>query len=289
MQNHESDVSAATYEDDQDDVEITDLPDEERHTVSDTLVQLGSHLSAVPVGRRRRIFTAAIFILALLIILPSVPSLVPASNSVAHFFVPPSTSTPASLSSKASSMSIRKVGSIEVITSFGSSVVVNTDSGLWQTGNTLGPPPTNCPDLISDNYLYYHGKWHGRINPFGPVSIPGFQLLGNTIHILRSATPTSFGWAMLIRLRVKTHFSGPIALSGWNMTNGIPLTYDIVPYNVPDNPFIFDPQHPLSDPVQSDSSFRTWDLHMYLPESGCYLLEARWTGGVWQAKFAAGK
>ncbi|MBA2288483.1 MAG: hypothetical protein H0W02_23650 [Ktedonobacteraceae bacterium] len=269
-------------------IEIIDLPQHNQFRTPVLPGALGTFFS--PTWRTRRlVVVAGIVLLALLVVVASVPE---TRNRVACVFLPATpTPTPSDLQSTGE-------------TSVQSSLIVVSGTpapgelpGAWTTANgtrvfvyggTLAPAPQNC---IAQSRL---STFDAPTFPAGigkdPLWITGFS--GSQAALI-SPTPhqriEGYGWAFTITLAVKKGSPGPFFLTGVGQNSNTPLWFDnLAPASGKTNTLVLDPNYTSIQPQKSDQQWQAWKVTMYMRNADCYSLTAHWPGGQWNEVLAAG-
>lgn len=147
------------------------------------------------------------------------------------------------------------------------------------------PVPFECPA----------GVMPGRTRQIGnfPVWLSGFGQPNTVLHL-----PSTFvsdlknwsGWVVNFQVKVKLRYTNLILLSIDDVYHlSTPLLRDPSDGSH-DSRIIINPttpQHVLGPTGQRE--IRSWDISLYLPGAGCYMLNASWEEGNWEVIFAAGK
>ena len=124
-----------------------------------------------------------------------------------------------------------------------------------------------------------------------PLWVTGFSGPRAVLNHLVRAHPPELGWYQQIQLVGATNFSGPITLQGGIVGSIYPLWFGfdsherhlIVRYQ-------FNPgDSNLSNHTTDDQPWNIRPINLYIPQAGCYYLQATWDGGGWIAFFAAGR
>ncbi|MEO6890689.1 MAG: hypothetical protein ABI456_14885 [Ktedonobacteraceae bacterium] len=271
-------------------IEIIDLPQHNQFRTPALLSTLGTFFS--PHWRTRRlVVVAGIVLLALLVVVASVPD---TRNRVACVFFPPTPAAiPASADSQpASSQSIQG----------GAIIVDGTPApgelpGAWSMANgtrvfvyggTLVTAPQNC---VGQSHL---STFDAPTFPSGigkdPLRITGFS--GSRATLISQGAHqhiAGYGWAFSITLVVKKGFPGPFFLTGMGQDAGTPLWFDnLAPATGKTNTLVLDTDYTGMQPQKSDQQWQAWKVTMYVRNADCYSLTAHWPGGQWGEVVAAG-
>lgn len=122
-----------------------------------------------------------------------------------------------------------------------------------------------------------------------PVWVVGFSS-GLT---LRMGPPqdlghTRYGWEIKMAWLVGPHATQHVTLRGWALRGGVPLWFQLGG-NRPTTAPILDPQHPVAWAPNLPAGWAFFPSYLLIPQAGCYAVQARWPGGMWQVAFAAGR
>ena len=111
----------------------------------------------------------------------------------------------------------------------------------------------------------------------------------------RQAPYTRYGWPAPIGLILKSGFTGPVTLSGYDLRTGYPLWFGFIvagDWGAPDKimpTYVLDPANPIVPAGGSTGTENFWYGYVFLPGAGCYTISASWPGGGWQATVSAGR
>ncbi|GAC1346488.1 MAG: hypothetical protein NVSMB27_10190 [Ktedonobacteraceae bacterium] len=278
-------------------LEITDLPSPENHSVFATLIASSLHLRP-RVRFWRLALAASTLLLVLLLILGNFPGV---KNSFSSLLVqPPPAPTPASTNSGSISSwsSIRVIieGSPGVIIvgnkaapSQGAGTVIIVGGPEWNTTTTPGPAPQgqDCPGRPGIGFSHEIGS--------PPVLAAGFTGPYATLHLYPTpvsvaAYPATFGWTASILIEIPTDFTDSITLDDGDQHSGLPILFQVDSSQDPSANLTLDPKDLRTTPSNSstDQSI-AWSVALYFPAAGCYSLDASWPSGHWQVNFSAGR
>lgn len=159
----------------------------------------------------------------------------------------------------------------------------------------LGSTPTGClppapaPRTVSTNFS-------GAIGG-SPVWVAGFEGSHATEHINPFSTAhTRYGWAIGIVFAIEPGLTDPVVVRGERLKDGTPLWLQVAEpgkaQTTPSVAVVLDPQQPGLADFQSTSmglsdDWAAWNDTLYIPDAGCYALDARWPGGSWRVTFIA--
>lgn len=124
-----------------------------------------------------------------------------------------------------------------------------------------------------------------------PLWVTGFTgPLAILNHLVR-AQPPELGWYQQIQLVGATNFSGAIQLQGGIADNIYPLWFGFDPHERhPIVNYQFNPgDSSISNHTTDDQQWNIRPINLYIPQAGCYFLQATWDGGSWIVYFAAGR
>ena len=280
--------------DDDFDLQITDLPEDERPALSGMVVPLANVAARFAPQIRRKhalslLTVASIAILAMLVVFGGMPT---AWNSALSLFAQP-TPTPAitsSLSDASGPPAITGSGRI-IGTSHASIFIWGQEDGTPQiepVQDNLGPAPQDCPQNTAQN---------PGASPVSsaiggtPLWISGFDRSGAALTHLKRANQPGLGWYQQITLLLPSNYPSVVVLQGADMNDNIPLLFNDAPSDQGLTALLMlDPDDPsFSTHIINDEPWIMITTNVYVPASGCYSLSAQWTGGSWTVYFAAGK
>jgi hypothetical protein len=154
----------------------------------------------------------------------------------------------------------------------------------------LAPVPTRCPLPTArqpqlGKTIYYGTVAYG----VSPVWMLGLQSQHQerVVHFATFFPPviyTEHGWRWRILLVSAPGFLGQISLSGEHIGGGS-STALLLDAGAGLTPLLALDPH---DSSTTDLGWAQWPIYVYLPGSGCYSLDAQWSGGRWHISFAAG-
>ncbi len=280
--------------DDDFEVEITDLPENERPALSGMAAPLTNVAARFsPQIRRKRVvslFTLAfVAVLIILVVLEGMPS---AWSSALSIFAQP-TPTPAmdsSLSDISGPPAITGSGRI-IGSSHGSIFIWSKGTGSTQVipvQDPLGPVPQYCPRNTGKR-----PDTPPSPSAVGgpPLWISGFDGNGTALTQLKRAKERDMGWYEQITLILQFSYSNVVVLQGANINNNAPLFLDSVPSGQGLTTLLLLDQgdSTISNHTVGDASWIVMNTNVYIPAAGCYSLTAQWAEGSWTVFFAAGK
>lgn len=115
----------------------------------------------------------------------------------------------------------------------------------------------------------------GFNGPHAEIPIPSYD------------TYTQHGWTWKIVWEVGPDYTQPVAIRGGNLRSGTPLWFQIT--GNPTTSPVLDPRHPDHPGSTVGTDWAEWGSYVFIPQAGCYYLQASWPGGSWRINFAAGK
>jgi hypothetical protein len=287
--------------DDDFELEITDLPEEERPALSGIagpVATLASRFS--PRIRHKRTLSVAMVAIAVMLLVLVVLGGIPSTwDRALGLFLHP-TPTPAITSnSLVTEQQPAITGSDRIIGSSNAGIFIwgsSTDGTpqLVPVQDPLGPAPQECPQntTLSSDVPPASSAVGGT-----PLWVSGFDESGSTFgaatvltHLKRAKQP-ELGWYQQITLLLTSNYPSVVVLQGTDIHNTTPLLFDSIPYDHSLTAFLtLDSADPsLSNHTIDDQSWIVMTTNVYVPAAGCYSLSAQWTGGSWIVYFAAGK
>ena len=151
------------------------------------------------------------------------------------------------------------------------------------TAPPLGAVPQDCPpgprlqNIFTDIIPVVGGSPVWAAGFVGPHAI---LHVGNGISTQNNVY-TQHGWYRKILWRVSTNSPSPVTLHGGSLHDGTPLWFQIGNQDLTLSP-VLDPGNAGEQPWTSFPSY------IFIPQAGCYYLEAHWSSGSWRITFAAG-
>ncbi len=124
-----------------------------------------------------------------------------------------------------------------------------------------------------------------------PMWVTGFSGPRATLNHLIRAQPPELGWHQQIQLVGATNYAGAIKLQGGIAGSMFPLWFGFDPHekelivNYQFNPL----DSSISNHTTDDQQWIVRPINLYIPQAGCYYLQATWDGGSWTVYFAAGR
>ncbi|MGH2497341.1 MAG: hypothetical protein ACRDIV_21785 [Ktedonobacteraceae bacterium] len=271
-------------EHDDGELEISDLPGGRKKSDAPTLL----HILAARPRLRSRLWQAGIATVAvclLFVVFPSFYSLLQAKLS--GIFAHPSQSSPV-VASQPSPLAVEQ----DIQSQFNGKKVL-----IWNASTppvvmpftTLDATPAACPqNTLTQNF-------DAPSLPAGvggaPLWVTGFSGPRAILNHLVRAHPPELGWYQQIQLVGATNFSGAIKLQGGIVGNIYPLWFGFDPH---ERDLIVNYQYnpgdsSISNHTTDDQQWNIRPINLYIPQAGCYYLQAIWDGGSWIAYFAAGR
>lgn len=124
-----------------------------------------------------------------------------------------------------------------------------------------------------------------------PLWVTGFTGPRAVLNHLVRAHPPELGWYQQIQLVGATNFSGAIKLQGGIAGSIYPLWFGFDPH---EKDLIVNYQYnpgdsSISNHATDDQQWNIRSINVYIPQAGCYYLQATWDGGGWIVFFAAGR
>jgi hypothetical protein len=100
-------------------------------------------------------------------------------------------------------------------------------------------------------------------------------------------TYTQHGWSWKIVWEVGPDYTQLVTIQGGNLRNGMPLWIQVT--GNPATSAVLDPKHPDHPGSSVGIDWAEWGSYVFIPQAGCYYLQASWPGGSWRIDFAAGR
>jgi hypothetical protein len=156
---------------------------------------------------------------------------------------------------------------------------------LVPTTPPLGPIPRDCtPGPAPRSSLPGIGPVIGG----SKVWASGFEGSHATILIRPyDDTYTQHGWSWKIVWEVGPDYTQLVTIQGGNLRNGMPLWIQVT--GNPATSAVLDPKHPDHPGSSVGIDWAEWGSYVFIPQAGCYYLQASWPGGSWRIDFAAGR
>jgi hypothetical protein len=145
----------------------------------------------------------------------------------------------------------------------------------------LAPAPTDCtgpaPPLTGfGDYGNLAGRapvWAGFYASFDPA--------GRRYRIEQDAPRTEYGWRIKVLWVVGPMLEHPARIGGRDLTTGAALWFEIGDEDRAPTPFgVLDPANPGVPPTSA--GYKEFPSYVYVPQAGCYAVEAEWTAGRWR-------
>jgi hypothetical protein len=154
----------------------------------------------------------------------------------------------------------------------------------------LALAPTRCPLPTASQpqlgTISYYGAEAFGVPPIWMLGLQS-QPRGRVVHFATffpRVVYTAHGWRWRILLVSAPGFLGQIRLSGEQAAAGSSTSLLLDAGAGLRTLLVLNPH----DPSTTDLGWAQWPIYVYLPGSGCYSLDAQWSGGRWQISFAAG-
>ncbi len=272
------------FEHDDIELEITELPGRRK---SGTASEIRRVLKARP-RLRSRLWQAGIAALALCLILMVLLGFYPllrTNLSTLFTYTPQASPAATPLPSTHSVM-------VDVQSQFDGKKVLIWDAStppVVMPYTTLDATPAACPqNTQTQNFdAPYLPPGVGG----GPFWVTGFTGPRAVLNHLVRAHPPQLGWYQQIQLVGATNFPDTITLQGGITGSAFPLWFGFDPH---EKDLIFSYQYSpadssLSNHTTDDQQWAVRPINLYIPQAGCYYLQATWDGGSWTEYFAAGR
>jgi len=139
-------------------------------------------------------------------------------------------------------------------------------------------PPGPRPQNIFADIIPVIGSFPvwaaGFVGPHAILHIGNGKSTQNNVY-------TQHGWYRKILWRVSRNSPSPVTLHGSSLRDGTPLWFQIGDQ---------DPTlSPVLDPgTAGEQPWTSFPSYIFIPQAGCYHLEAHWSSGSWRITFAAG-
>lgn len=252
-------------------LEFSDLPAVEEHSVAGRLLALGTRLTP-RVRLWRLMMTACTVCMVLFLVLASFP----APRNWLYTLVVPPTPTQVVLSS------------VTISSDISQQIVGPITPGPVPI--TPGPMPLYivCPAPS----VQYTSTTLGS----NPLWISGFS--GPTARVYLASSipvpsyPALYGFPVPLQIEVPANYQGSVTLEGKEMSNGMDVMFGFSPFNDQVPALTLNPQGQDSNhfTLTVDGTTRTaWNIVMFIPAAGCYTLKATWFDGHSVMNFLAGK
>jgi len=257
------------FEDEEDfELEFSDLPAVEEHSVAGRLLTLGTYLTP-KVRLWRLVMTACTVCMVLFLVFASFPA---PRNWLYTLVVPPAPTAVV----------------ISSITMSGADIIVPITPGAMPITPGAMPLDKVCPAPPVE----YTSTTLGS----NPVWISGFS--GPTARVYLASSipvpsyPTFYGFPVPLQVEVPANYQGSVILEGKEMSNGMDVMFGFSPFNDQVSALTLNPQGQDSNhfTLTVDGTRRTaWNIVMFLPAADCYTLKATWFDGQSVMNFLAGK
>lgn len=156
-------------------------------------------------------------------------------------------------------------------------------------GRLVEPPPTSCssgptPQAISRDFGPALGQSPVWAVTFGAGPRGAVLLLEGSTELGPHGLYRKVLWV------IQPGYSSKVHITGTDVSSGALLWFEIANAG-PTTDAVLDPTHPGAypvDPANPDAIFAEFPSYLFVPRSGCYVLEATWAEGRWRIPFAAG-
>ena len=263
-------------------LEITDLPPDELRSTSGKLLDLGKRFWSV----RRTISTFSLLSLVFVVLVLVLTTLLPFRKSASP--LPPPSLTPTPTMEIAGIL--RQHASTKILISGNATIVIEGVATGWTSradGTVTGqarPTPQDCPP----------GPTIGKAHQIGrfPVWIIGFDGPRATIH-LQQTKATSLtgwkGWEVRLQVEMKWNYLFPVMLTFGNISNGLTPLFADPSSGMLQPTMSFNPRDATQSSGQDPHRqlIHLWNVNVYFPGAGCYVLAADWHNGHWDIPFSA--
>lgn len=265
-------------------LEISEIPDRRKSGGASTIARI---LAARP-RLRARLWQAGIVALALCLILAVFPGFYPLlRTNLSALFAP----TPQA-SRAVTPLSSTQVAIEDVQSQFNWKKVL-----IWNASTppvvmpyaTLDATPAACPQNTQTQNFAAPALPPGVGG--GSLWVTGFTGPRAVLNHLVRAHPPQLGWYQQIQLVGSSNFSGAITLQGGIAGSIFPLWFGFDPH---EKELIYSYQYrpadsSLSNHTTDDQQWTVRPINLYIPQAGCYYLQATWDTGSWTVYFAAGR
>jgi hypothetical protein len=265
------------------DLHVSDLPPDEKASISGKLLDSGKRFWSL----RRNVSTVALLGSVLLV-------LVLVSTNVASFHEKASSPIPSSLVPTPTRQIWDAQGrdaSTKILISGNSTIVIEGVATGWtsRADGTVTWQARSAPQYCPPGPIVGNSRQVGRF----PVWVLGFDGPRATIHLQRTkaiSLTTWKGWEVPLQVEMKWNAIFPVMLTFGNISNGITPLFAEPSTGALLAVMIFNPQSTTQFTGQGPHKQRLhiWDINVYFPGAGCYILTADWYNGQWQIPFSAG-
>jgi hypothetical protein len=122
--------------------------------------------------------------------------------------------------------------------------------------------------------------WAGFYAAFDPA--------GQRYRIERDAPRTTYGWRIKVLWIVGPKLDRPARFEAGELATGAALWFEIGEEDREPAPFgTLDPANPGVPPT--NDGYKEFPSYLYVPQAGCYALEAEWPDGRWRLVFGLGR
>lgn len=152
----------------------------------------------------------------------------------------------------------------------------------------LARAPANCrgpaPRLVA---FADYGNLAGS-SPVWAGMYATFDRAGQRYRIEPGAPRTTYGWRVKVLWVLGPNLDAPARIEGRNLANGANLEFEIAPDERAPHPYaVLDPATPGVPPTSH--GYKEFPSYLYVPQAGCYELEAHWAGGRWRLVLGLGR
>ncbi|HLL79646.1 MAG TPA: hypothetical protein VKT25_09110 [Ktedonobacteraceae bacterium] len=277
-------------------LEISDLPgtEGERRHHEERLLSFThiTHSLAARPQLRRRVWQAGTaggaLLLIVFVLFGSFPQI---GQGVQHLFerTPPATELPVHTASHAEQLSSIDIQGI--ISQFHAHKVIFWEAStppVVPLDSTLAEAPQNC--LYSTTLSNFATPLYPPSVGSSPVWVTGFTGPGALLNHLSRAPRPHDGWYAPLLIVSETNFAGDIILRAGIVSSSFPLWFSKQYGGSLVRTVTLHPLDPsLSNHTTGDQQWSATLVYLYIPQAGCYYLDASWNGGSWVAYFAAGR
>ncbi len=161
----------------------------------------------------------------------------------------------------------------------------------------LGPVPRTCPGAAHTVVL--KGVFGAGDNATGAGTFPVWGSFGGPSATLAFGSQASapgvfaapYGWGHKMLWVLDPRFKGRVTLRGGLLSGRTPLWFEVIEKGVPDAPVQVASLEARQQKAYSGGpgAWPEFPSGLYIPQAGCYYLEARWPAGSWRMTFAAGR
>jgi hypothetical protein len=115
-----------------------------------------------------------------------------------------------------------------------------------------------------------------------------FDPAGQRYRIERDAPRTRYGWRVKVLWVIGPKLERPAHIAGRELATGAALWFEIGEEDREPAPFgTLDPAKPGVPPMSG--GYKEFPSYLYVPQAGCYALEAEWPAARWRLVFGLGR